>query len=317
MTGPAFLTPQQIATRTARAVDAAVAAGRDLGLTVTDAEVLYDVFSVVVRLAPAPVVARVPTVLPRHADHAGLARRQRAELAVARWLADRGVPVIAPSPLVASTPVHRDGFSMTFWEYVHLATDREPDYVANTGLVAGLHAALRDYPGRLSFLSAAEPQFIDDGLAQLAERGDLLGPADLARARREWQVLAPVVRSAEVFGRLFPGVVLQPLHGDCPAANIVPGVDGDLFADFEMVTWGPVEWDLAGVGAAGVAAYDAATRSVGGRRCDSAVLRFVDAVGMLRGVACLALAPQLPMLVDAVAPMLDQWRSTPPYPGSD
>ena len=84
-----FLTSEQVAGRTAHAVDAAVRAGRDLGLTVTDAEVLYDVFSVVVRLAPAPVVARVPTVLPHHVDLAGLARRQQAELDVARWLADR------------------------------------------------------------------------------------------------------------------------------------------------------------------------------------------------------------------------------------
>ena len=50
--------------RTARAVGAAAAAGRQLGLEVREPRVLYDVFSVVVHLAPSPVVVRVPTVLP-------------------------------------------------------------------------------------------------------------------------------------------------------------------------------------------------------------------------------------------------------------
>ena len=58
-------TPLDLAARTERAVAAAAAAGRDLGITVADPRVLYDVFSVVVHLAPAPVVVRVPTVLPR------------------------------------------------------------------------------------------------------------------------------------------------------------------------------------------------------------------------------------------------------------
>ena len=39
-------------------------------------------------------------------------------------------------------------------------------------------------------------------------------------------------------------------------------------------------------------------------------------VGLLRGIACLALAPQLPMLADALGGMLDQWRSTPFAGGS-
>jgi hypothetical protein len=59
------LTPDQIAARTARAVAAATAAGHELGLEVDDPRVLHDVFSVIVHLAPAPVVVRVPTVLPR------------------------------------------------------------------------------------------------------------------------------------------------------------------------------------------------------------------------------------------------------------
>ncbi|WBB79424.1 phosphotransferase [Micromonospora sp. WMMD882] len=307
----AFLTPEQLADRTARALDAAVRAGRDLGLTVTEPKVLHDVFSVVVHLAPAPVVARVPTVLPHYATLASQASRQRAELDVTRWLAARGTPVVPPSPLVPPEPVRRDGFSMTFWQYVPPAPDAEPDYVANAALIPELHAAMRDYPGELAFLSAAEPPFVTDSLTLLDGRPDLLDPADLDRARREWQALEPLARSQAAFERRFPGVDLRPVHGDCPPVNILAGADGPRYADFELVTLGPVEWDLAGVGPDCEAAYDRQARRRGMRPLDRDVLAFVTAVGMLRGVACLALAPQLPMLADAVRPMIDQWRSTP------
>ncbi|WP_433688992.1 hypothetical protein ACQP0I_13825 [Micromonospora carbonacea] len=183
--------------------------------------------------------------------------------------------------------------------------------MANCGLVPELHAALRDYPGELSFLSAAEPQFVEDGLLVLDGRPELIDRADLDRAHREWQVLAPLVRSRELFEKTFPGVELQPIHGDSPVANIVAGAEGHRYADFEMVTLGPVEWDVVGVGPDGEAAYRRAAQRRNMRQLDGDVLRLVTAVGMLRGVACLALVPQLPMLADALGGMLDQWRAGP------
>ncbi|MGZ3146630.1 hypothetical protein ACVDFE_32490 [Lentzea chajnantorensis] len=145
----AFATPDDIARRTTAARDAAVAAGRDLGLTVTEPAVLYELFSVVVHLAPSPVVARVPVVLPHTEDLAATGARQRRELDVARWLADQDVPVIPPSPDVPAEPVQRDGFSITFWPFVPEDKSGEPDYVANSEKAAELHAALKGYPGEL------------------------------------------------------------------------------------------------------------------------------------------------------------------------
>ena len=76
-----MLTSDDLAARTDRAVAAAVDAGRGLGLVVTDPRVLYDMFSVVVHLWPAPVVVRVPTVVPRTviADPDTQAAQQRRE----------------------------------------------------------------------------------------------------------------------------------------------------------------------------------------------------------------------------------------------
>ncbi|GGK91562.1 phosphotransferase [Nocardia jinanensis] len=306
-----FLTPQELADRTSAAVDAAVAAGRELGLAVTDPTVLHDVFSVVVHLAPSPVVARIPTVTPHSEELIALARRQQDELDVTRWLAGRGVPVIAPSPLVPPEPVQRDGFSMTLWPFVPQDRDKEPDYVANAESVADLHVAMRAYPGRLKFLSAAEPQFISESLARLDRHHILIGAAELDRARREWQILEPLVRSRTAFEARFPGAGLQPIHGDSPPANIFSGVDGDLYADFELVTLGPVEWDLAGLGPEHESAYNRGARRNGTRPLDEEVLGFVNAVGMLRVVATLTLAPQLPELTEYLEPALDQWQTMP------
>jgi hypothetical protein len=300
-----------MAQRTSTAVAAAVEAGRDLGLTVTDPAVLHDLFSVVVHLAPAPVVARIPVVLPPDADLDSLARRQQAELDVTRWLADQGTPVIPPSPLVPREPVQRSGFSMTFWQFVEEDRGKEPDYVANSEIVADLHAAMRAYPGRLSFLSAAEPQFVTSALARLDERADLLHPADLDRARREWQVLEPLVRSRAAFESTFPGIDLQPVHGDSPPANVFAGTAGALFSDFELVTLGPVEWDMAALGPDLESAYNRGAERNGMRPLDEGVLAFVNAVGMLRAIATLTLAPQLPALTEFLTPAVDQWRAMP------
>jgi hypothetical protein len=266
---------------------------------------------VVVHLAPAPVVARIPTVLPHPEDLTALARRQQDELDVTRWLADHGVPVIAPSPLVPPEPVQRDGFSMTLWSFVPQDRNKEPDYVANAESVADLHAAMRPYPGSLGFLSAAEPQFIAESLARLDRHPTLIGAADLDRARREWHILEPFVRSRPAFQERFPGVGLQPIHGDSPPANIFSGADGDLYADFELVTLGPVEWDLAALGPEHESAYNRGARRNGTRQLDAEVLGFVNAVGMLRVVATLTLVPQLPELMEYLEPAVDHWQRMP------
>ncbi|MGY2061981.1 aminoglycoside phosphotransferase family protein, partial [Nocardia gipuzkoensis] len=129
---PTTMTTDQLAARTSRALNAAVTAGRELGLAVSEPTVLHDVFSVVVHLAPSPVVVRVPTVVPEYLDLDGQATRQRIELDVVAWLVEQDAPVIPPSPLVPREPVRRNGFSMTFWQFVELDSS-EPDYVHNSG----------------------------------------------------------------------------------------------------------------------------------------------------------------------------------------
>jgi len=303
-------TADQIAARTARAVAAATAAGRSLGLPVDDPRVLHDVFSVVVHLAPAPVVARVPTMLPRsYAEDPGpQTGRQRTELAVTGWLADRGQPVVAPTPLLPREPVRRDGFSMTFWEYVDERRDVDPPLEQRFDMTARLHAALRDYDGPGLGFWAPLRDYIGDGLAELKDRPDLLDPADHQRAQRQWDEIGPALASREAFEAAFPGVAVQPIHGDAPSYNLICTAAGLRWSDFELVTVGPVEFDLAMTGDDGAAAYDDAATRLGLRTLDVRVRRLTEAAGQLAAVACLALVPQLPLLAEALAPAVDAWR---------
>ncbi|WP_020672924.1 phosphotransferase [Amycolatopsis nigrescens] len=305
------LTQSDLTARTSRAIAAAAGAARDLGLEVTGTEVLHDSFSVVVRLEPLPVVVRVPTVLPEPigSDLAAQAARQRVELDVVGRLADLGHPVVAPSPLVPREPVQRDGFSMTFWQFVEQDKCVEPDYVRNSGLTAGLHAALREYTGELPFL--ATMVIVPTCLSQLENRPDLLAPSDLDRAKREWEILEPVLGSRAGFEAAFPGVELQPIHGDSPPFNLIVTTTGALYADFEDATLGPVEWDLALTGPEGEKAYNTAAGALGLRSLDDRVLRVMEAARMLQLVACLTVAPKMPTLLEGLQPSLDFWRGMP------
>ncbi|BBZ64153.1 phosphotransferase [Mycolicibacterium monacense] len=306
-----MLTPDELTARTTRAVAAAASAGRHLGLHVDEPRVLYDVFSVIVHLAPAPVAVRVPTVLPPslRARPDRQTAQQQAELAVAGWLADRGFPVVPPSPLVPREPVVRDGFSMTFWQYLDAVSDAEPDWPQRCASTARLHAALRDYPGEgLGFWTQFDT-YIPAALAELEHHPDLLARADLHRAQRDWDRIAPILTSRAAFESAFPGVDVQPIHGDAPFHNMIVTPTGEYWSDFESVTLGAVESDLAMVGPEGRAAYDAAATELGLRTLDDRVVALTESAGLLAAVACLAMAPQLPMLVDALAPTVDLWRA--------
>lgn len=302
--------PEALAARTARAVAAAVTAGRALGVAVSEAKVVHDVFSVVVHLQPSPVVVRAPAVLPRGLAPSAQRARQQRELDAVSWLAERSFPVVRPSPLVPRAPVERDGFSLTFWEYVTVVEQTEADWLANIARVPALHAELRDYPGELPFLSPIALT-VPTCLAYLAEHRELVAPEDLDRAQREWRALEPLLTSRREFEAAFPRVHLQAVHGDAPFYNMIKTPSGLLHADFEDVTLGPPELDLALLTPEYVAAYDAAAAQLGARPLDPDVLRLMGAARNLQLVACLALVPELPVLASGLAASLEGWRQQP------
>ncbi|XTP34457.1 phosphotransferase [Mycobacterium sp. TJFP1] len=305
------MTPEELAARTRRAVEAAVRAGRDLGLNVDHGAVLHDVFSVVVHLRPEPVVARIPVVLTGSTQPDRQTARQQRELDVVAWLDTQGVPVVRPSPLVPRVPVRRDGFSMTFWELADVANDHQPYQGVEMSYSAELHQALAGYPGKLPFLAP-----FNDGLPDLLARlqtVDVLTPTEIDRARSDFDKLQQLLADRAAFESAFPGIPVQPLQGDGPSHNVIRTTSGIRFADFEDVTSGPVEWDLALLGPDAVAEYDHAAHERGLRRTDPAVRRLMDHARRLQFVGCLTLVPQLPVLADGLAEVLADWRSTPAF----
>lgn len=306
-----MITADGIQARTTRAVTAAVTAGRDLGLDVRDPVILHNVFSVVVHLAPAPVVARVPVVIPPDMRD-GLVERQQRELDVVAWLAARDFPVVAPSPLVPLAPIARDECSMTFWEMADVAADHEVYRAADSALVVELHTALRDYPAAkaLPFLAPVN-RSVPSLLQTLAAAPQLIAPAHLDRAQREWEILEPVLGSRAAFEAHFPAVSLQAVHGDGPSYNVIRTTSGVRFADFEDVNLAPIEWDLALAAPGDVASYNSEASRRHVQPVDPDVLRVMNAARMLQMVGAVALIPQLPMLADGLKPTLEAWRDMP------
>lgn len=303
------MTAEQLANRTRRATKAAVDAARELGLRVDHPEVLHDLFSVVVHLAPEPVVARIPVVLTAGTGPDDQSARQQRELDVAAWLDEQGVPVVPPSRRVPRVPVRRDGFSMTFWELADVADDHEPYSGVDVDWSAELHARIAGYPGPLPFLAP-----FNRGLPEMfavLDDVDLLSPAEVKRARDEYETLRSVLSDRTKFEAAFPDVGVQPIQGDGPSHNVIRTRSGIRFSDFEDVALGPVEWDLAMMGPDAVAQYDIAAVQRGLRRTDLRMQRVMDAGRRLQFVACLTLIPQLPLLADGLKSVLDEWRTTP------
>lgn len=306
------MTPESIAARSALAVDTAVTLARHLGLEVSAPAVLHDVFSVVVHLAPSPVVARVPVVLPPWLTLPRLAERQQRELDAVAWLQAAGLPVVAPSPLVPRRPAQQAGLSVTFWELAEVSADHAPYNDAGVEATATLHAALAGMPtAPLGLLSPAQLD-LPTLLAALRQAPGPLTESDLAHVLADWSVLAPLLESPEALSAALPGVTLQAIHGDAPQYNVIQTTTGPRFADFEDVCLGPIEWDLAGLPPEALAAYDDAARARGLRPHHPEALRLMNAARSLQVIAAFALVPQLPLLAEGLLPALTAWRETPP-----
>jgi hypothetical protein len=204
---------------TRAAVLAARAVTARLGLPAHDPEVLHERSNVLVRLGP--LVARVPatTRLLRPEPAAWLAR----DVALSRFLTDRGVLVVSPTADPPAGPHFADGLPVTLWHHTPHDPDHRyaPDVVARS--LADVHAALREYPGELPRRGPL------DDLERLFARHDF-DPRLRAEAARIEATL--------------PDGAVQPLHGDAHPGNLIATAAGPCWLDFEDTWLGPLAWDL-------------------------------------------------------------------------
>lgn len=131
-----------------RAVSAAVAVARGHGVEVREPIVLSDRSNLIVRLAPAPLVARVATST---ADvRPGGARDWLArDVGTASHLAAAGANVVPPAGELPAGPHTQDGLSIAFWRFVEHDTSRPPSPSAAGEALRRLHGTLEGFPGEL------------------------------------------------------------------------------------------------------------------------------------------------------------------------
>jgi hypothetical protein len=229
-------------TYTQTRADAAVKVAASLGVHSSNPVVLADGANVVVHLRPAPVVAKVAASTTAVRPAAAWLQR---ELDVTRFLADRGAPVMMPSPEVPATVHHGDGQVMSFWRYLSPSGGDPSSSDAGGGgpgggplasedvigpMLCDLHAELAGYPGQLPVLAP-----LQDISSYLARPQTRLTPADAAA------LAAAHARLTTELGS-FPA---RPLHGDAGAGNLMATSSGWIWHDFEDTCSGPVAWDVA------------------------------------------------------------------------
>jgi hypothetical protein len=105
-------------------VAAAAALAHAHGLRVEERAVLNDLFSVMVHLRPAPVVARVPTWISRLRSR--VSDWLDREVAVTSFLSEQGGPVVAPSRELPPGPHNYAGHTISFWTYLEPTRTARP-----------------------------------------------------------------------------------------------------------------------------------------------------------------------------------------------
>lgn len=219
------------------AVECARQAADAAGLRVTDAEVLADGSNVLVHLRGADVVARVATVtaLVRPGVRDWLAR----DVALARWLAERGAPVV--TPIDEAGPYDLAVTAVTLWRYLPHDKDVQPGPAEATLALAELHEVMADYPGELPA----------DG-----PLGDTYRAIELLADRLDEDTRHALLAETDELAAAIAGLPTRPLHGDSHRWNLLVTADGPVWNDFEDAWRGPLGWDLACLDATGGANRD-------------------------------------------------------------
>ncbi|WP_327584999.1 phosphotransferase [Nonomuraea sp. NBC_00507] len=277
------------------AVAAAVAVAAEHGVRVREPVVLTDSFNLRIHMRPAPIVARVPTVTalgrPRPADVL------RRELEVVSYLRGVGAPVVPPSDLLPPGPHVRDGVAVSFWTHV----EHDPDYAVTPEqagrALAGLHEAMRRFPGRLPYLGP-----VLDEPARLLE---LLG------GNVEADVLARLREAHAGLAARLDGDAVQAVHGDAHPGNLLATPHGLLWNDFEETMAAPVAWDLACLLRTTRLDGRAAVRAYGADPDDPGLQAFMAARALQGTLWMLVRALRFPSEAGTARTALEAWLRDP------
>lgn len=261
-------------------VEAAVGVAAAHGVDCERATVLSSSSNIVIALEPTGVVARVGYRMARVWPDGG-ARRMSREVELARWLAERGAAVVAPSPALPAG-VHECGERhLTFWGRAE-KPERTPRFAPVAEELRRLHEALAGYDG--PELGRLVP--ILDYIPLLTDQLEMIEAVDadrLALLRESFDRLSATILELDL--------AEQPLHGDPHPGNLMCSAEDGalLFIDFEDCCTGPVHWDVASLVGASPRALETALDAYGDSEIDPHEVRpFIEARA-LQAAAWLAL----------------------------
>jgi Phosphotransferase enzyme family len=221
-------TLRRVPDRVAAGIRAAVSLVEEYGLRVTQTNVLAEGQAVVVRLAPAPVVARIGVE-----DVFGPRMEwQRGTVGLCRHLAAAGASVIPPSDLVPPGPYERDGFVVSFWRHIDGDNTKSVDPREAGERLHEIHDLAVSYDGELSTFWP------------FPEARRLLGHAEVTEELSDDHLVLLTTVLEHLEARL-PTEAQQALHGDAHIWNTLQTVDGPVWFDFDEACRGPLEWDAA------------------------------------------------------------------------
>jgi aminoglycoside phosphotransferase (APT) family kinase protein len=206
---------------------------RRVGLAGADQIVLYRSRRICILLPSNAIVARIAP-----ADDKNFAAENR-ELAVSRYLLERGAPVVGPSTMMTSEPYVEEGMLVSLWPHVRHVTADYDDGAAVASAARALqcvHDAFADYPDELP--SYADR--IEECAAQLRDPHAL----PTLNARDRAFLLGVYERSRRSLADF--DVLPHPIHGDAHMGNVFITSNGPLWMDFEAASRGPREWDAVG-----------------------------------------------------------------------
>ena len=194
----------------------------EAGFEYEGATLLRYVGNAVFRLREHPVIVRI-VLAP------ALRHRVAKVVAVARWLADCGLPAVRLLTGL-DQPVRAGDHLATLWHEVP-TTGPAPSGADLARLLRRFH----ELPPPAFALPAWDPMAIVRGRLRDAQG---LEPADRAFLERRCDEVDAALSTLEY------RLPIGPVHGDAYLGNLIPGPDGPVLCDFDSTCAGPREWDL-------------------------------------------------------------------------
>jgi hypothetical protein len=184
-----------------------------------------------------PETATVARIAPATNENVKASAR---EVAVSRYLSERGAPVIGPSGAMPSSPYVEEGMIVTLWPNVtHVEADYDDHEAVGRAAKAlrQVHDTLADYSGELP----SYDERIQQCAALLRPPNGLpaLAAEDRTFLLRSYERAKSALATFEIHS--------SPIHGDAHLGNVFFTPNGPLWTDFETACLGPRAWDATGV----------------------------------------------------------------------